>query len=108
MNTGERLFSVSTSRLDWAGKVGAEIAEDISNLDGFVGMHITEDRYYIIWLFDSLENAENAQGMIYSRDIYVGNNICEFEMMEDDTIEFRGVAAGKDKGKGYVVADGSN
>lgn len=104
---GARIFSISTGRIDMLKK-GQEIAEGIAALPGFVGMHFSKDGYYIIWLFETVEDAENAEKVIQAQDIMTGNNICEFEMMEDDTIEFRGVAAGKDKGKGYVVADGSN
>lgn len=101
---GTRVFSVSTGRVDVFFKKSREAAEYVVKRPGFIGVHPTEDGNYTLWLFDTVNNAIGAKNLMKFRGIQVGNNICEFEIKDEgQTIEFVGVAAGKDKGKGYVV-----
>ena len=102
---GTKLYSVSTGRVDPLMKASRDAVMFISKKEGFIGLHPTPDGNYTLWLFDSVNNAIGAKNLMKYRGIEVGNNICEFEMATDNTLEFRGVAAGKDKGKGYVKPD---
>ncbi len=98
---GTKLYSVATGRIDPLMETSAKAIQYVKKRRGFVGIHTTDDSNFTLWMFDSLENAVNGKKGMKSQGIVVGNNICEFEVTAEDTIEFRGVAAGKDKGKGY-------
>lgn len=96
------VYSVATGRIDPLMESSVKAIQFVKKRKGFVGVHATEDGNFTLWLFDSLENAQGAKAQMKYKGILVGQNICEFEV-EDDSIVFKGVAAGKDKGKGYVV-----
>lgn len=101
---GTRVFSVATGVVSPFLKKSRAAVDYITKLEGFVAVHPTPDGQYTLWLFDSVQNAIGAKNLMDHKGIQVGNNICEFEVAKDDAIEFRGVAAGKDKGKGYGAA----
>lgn len=107
IETGTHLFSVATGMASPFMKKSRAAVDYITKLDGFVAVHFTPDGQYTLWLFDTVNHAIEARNLMNHKGIEVGNNICEMEVTAPDTMDFVGVAAGKDKGKGYVVADGS-
>ena len=102
MEKNTRLFSVSTGRVTPFLRRSKKAAEYITTLNGYVGAHPTLDGDYMLWLFETAEQALEARKLMSKKGIECGNNICEFEWLDDDVIQFVGVAEGKDKGKGYV------
>lgn len=98
---GTKVYSVATGKIEPLMKASREAVKYVSKRPGFIGLHNTDDGNYTLWLFDTVNNAIGAKNLMKYRDIECGKNICEFEITAEDTIEFRGVAAGKDKGKGY-------
>lgn len=101
LEIGTHLFSVSTGRVSPFMKKSKEAVDYIVKLDGFVAIHPTPDGEYTMWLFDSVGAAIRGKNLMEHKGIECGNNICEFELTAPNTVDFRGVAAGKDKGKGY-------
>ena len=100
-----RLFSVPTGRATPFLKRSKKAVEYITSLEGYVGAHSTFDGDYTLWLFDTVEHALQASKLMSKKGIECGNNICEYVWLDDDVIQFIGVAAGKDKGKGYDPAN---
>ena len=98
---GTKLYSVATGRIDPLMESSVKAIQFVKKRRGFVGVQATEDGNFTLWLFDTIENAIGARTQMRYRGIAVGKNICEFEVEDDETISFKGVAAGKDKGKGY-------
>ena len=98
---GTRLFAVATGMVSPFMKQSREAVDYITHLDGFTAVNFTPDGNYTLWLFDSVENAIFGKNLMNSKGIEVGNNISEFEVLNGETLQFKGVAAGKDKGKGY-------
>ena len=99
---GTHLFSVATGRIDALSKASRKAVKLVSEQEGFIGVNPTPDNNFTLWLFDTKWHAQRAKNIMEFKGIECGNNICEFEMQENDTISFVGVAAGKDQGKGYV------
>lgn len=98
---GTKLYSVATGRIDPLMKVSRDAVAYVKKRPGFMGVNMTPDGQYTLWLFDSLVNAIGAKQLMKFRGIQCGTNISEFEVNSNDEIRFLGVAAGKDKGKGY-------
>lgn len=100
---GMKLYSVATGRIDPLMESSVKAIQFVKKRRGFVGVQATEDSNFTLWLFDTVENAIGAKSQMKFRGIAVGKNICEFVVEDDETISFKGVAAGKDKGKGYEI-----
>lgn len=103
LEIGTHLFSVPTGRATPFLKRSKKAIDYITSLEGYVGTHPTFNGDYTLWLFDSVEHAKAAKKLMDRKGIGCGNNISEFEVKDDETIKFLGVAEGKDKGKGYEV-----
>lgn len=101
LEVGMRLFSVATGRIEPMMKASRKAVKLISEQEGFIGVHPTNDNQFSLWLFDSKWHAQRAKNLMTFKGIECGSNICEFELAENDEIKFKGVASGKDQGKGY-------
>lgn len=71
-----KCWAIGTGKVNPLFKASRQAANYISNLEGFVGIHIGPDGRNV-WLFDTENHAKVARNMMRSKGIECGKHIGE-------------------------------
>ena len=87
LKAGQELYSVATGRLNPFLKASRTAVEYMSNLQGFVAVHVEPKHGRLTWFFDSENNAKVARNLAESHGIQCGTNVCRFVVATDGVPE---------------------